>query len=59
MRTAATKGGDGFSVTGQKMWITNGTVDGATTGDAFLVYARTGEGRGEVRGEGGGGARRR
>ena len=23
------------------MWITNGTLDGATTGDVFLVYAKT------------------
>ena len=50
MRTAATKSADGASyvLNGQKMWITNGTADGATTGDAFLVYARTGEGRGQV-----------
>jgi hypothetical protein len=27
------------------MWITNGTVDGKTTGDIFLVYAKTGKGR--------------
>merc|ERR1719221_229010 len=26
------------------MWITNGTLDGETTGDCYLVYARTGEG---------------
>ena len=27
------------------MWITNGTVDGKDTGDAYLVYAKTGAGR--------------
>ena len=30
--------GDGCP--GTKMWITNGTLDGESTGDAFLVYAR-------------------
>jgi len=30
------------------MWITNGTIDGQTTGDAYLVYARTGEGRNDI-----------
>jgi isovaleryl-CoA dehydrogenase len=31
------------------MWITNGTLDGGkTTGDLFLVYARTGTGRTDV-----------
>lgn len=50
MATTASKSADGLSyvLNGQKMWITNGTVDGVTTGDAFLVYARTGEGRGQV-----------
>jgi len=50
MRTTATKSADGstYTINGQKMWITNGTTDGKTTGDAFLVYARTGEGRGQV-----------
>eukprot|EP00604_Paraphysomonas_vestita_P000626 CAMPEP_0174826240 /NCGR_PEP_ID=MMETSP1107-20130205/43719_1 /TAXON_ID=36770 /ORGANISM="Paraphysomonas vestita, Strain GFlagA" /LENGTH=206 /DNA_ID=CAMNT_0016058969 /DNA_START=618 /DNA_END=1235 /DNA_ORIENTATION=- len=27
------------------MWITNGTIDGTDTGDAFLLYAKTGSGR--------------
>lgn len=27
---------------GTKLWITNGTLDGVTTGDVFLVYAKTG-----------------
>jgi len=33
---------------GSKMWITNGTLTGADTGDIFLVYARTGEGRSDI-----------
>ena len=39
MRTTATKSEDGqsYAINGQKMWITNGTTDGKTTGDAFLV----------------------
>ena len=40
MQTTARKDGDGYVINGSKMWITNGTIDGATTGDAFLVYAR-------------------
>ena len=28
-------------INGTKMWITNGTLDGSTTGDVFLVYAKT------------------
>ena len=49
MATRAAQDADGgFTLTGQKMWITNGTVDGTTTGDKFLVYARTGEGRADV-----------
>lgn len=50
MRTTATKSEDGqsYAINGQKMWITNGTTDGKTTGDAFLVYARTGAGRADV-----------
>jgi len=42
MGTRADKQPDGsFVLTGGKMWITNGAVDDATLGDAFLVYART------------------
>jgi len=42
MKTRAAKvEGGGYSLTGSKMWITNGTLDGKTTGDAFLVYANT------------------
>mmetsp|Transcript_55184 Transcript_55184/g.125465 ORF Transcript_55184/g.125465 Transcript_55184/m.125465 type:complete len:155 (-) Transcript_55184:871-1335(-) len=50
MQTTATKSADGKSyvLSGQKMWITNGTTDGVSTGDAFLVYARTGPKRGDV-----------
>ena len=45
MSTKATSKGDSWVINGTKMWITNGTVDGVNTGDAFLVYARTGEKR--------------
>jgi len=47
MSTTATKSADGsyYSLNGAKMWITNGTVDGKTTGDIFLVYAKTSAGR--------------
>lgn len=38
-----------WHLTGQKMWITNGTLDGGkTTGDLFLVYARTGPERSDI-----------
>ncbi|CAM9630035.1 unnamed protein product [Chrysoparadoxa australica] len=44
MRSSATLADDGshYVLNGTKLWITNGTVDGTTTGDAFLVYAKTG-----------------
>ena len=43
MGTRATKLADGsWSLTGAKMWITNGAVSDTELGDAFLVYARTG-----------------
>lgn len=47
MGTTATPSEDGkyFTLSGSKMWITNGTVDGSETGDVFLVYAKTGSGR--------------
>ena len=50
MATRATRAADGASwtLTGTKMWITNGTLDGETTGDCFLVYAKTGERRQDV-----------
>jgi len=44
MSTTARKQADGsYVLNGAKMWITNGTLDGETTGDCYLVYARTGE----------------
>lgn len=42
MKTTATREGDEYVINGAKMWITNGTLDGKETGDAYLVYARTG-----------------
>ena len=38
-------GGHG-ALSGSKMWITNGALNDAETGDAFLVYARSGAGAG-------------
>lgn len=35
----------GWILNGTKMWITNGTLDGKSTGGLFLVYARTGTGK--------------
>lgn len=47
MSTTARRAPGGYVLNGAKMWITNGTLDGETTGDAFLVYAKTGSsGRG-------------
>lgn len=48
MKTTATRQGGDYVLNGAKMWITNGTVDGTSTGDAYLVYARTGEGKGDI-----------
>eukprot|EP00913_Durusdinium_trenchii_P019837 g18646.t1 len=39
MKTTAVKDGDEYVLNGAKMWITNGTVDGVETGDAYLVEA--------------------
>ena len=39
MKTKAVRDGDHYIINGTKQWITNGPY-----GDAFLVYARTGEG---------------
>lgn len=36
-----TADGKHYLLNGAKMWITNGTIDGKSTGDAFLVYAKT------------------
>ena len=38
--------GSSYLLNGSKMWITNGTITGSDTGDVFLVYAKTGKGRG-------------
>ena len=48
MSTTAKKDSDNkhYVINGSKMWITNGTVNGTDTGDAFLLYAKTGSGRG-------------
>jgi isovaleryl-CoA dehydrogenase len=43
MTTNAVKQGDEYVLNGAKMWITNGTLDGKSTGDCYLVYAKTGE----------------
>merc|ERR1719440_1569356 len=46
LTSSAKKQADGsFLLSGNKMWITNGCLDDTTLGDAFLVYARTGEDR--------------
>lgn len=47
-KAVASPDGSSFKIDGAKMWITNGTVDGRTTGDVFLVYARTGLGRQDI-----------
>jgi isovaleryl-CoA dehydrogenase len=49
MKTTAKLSSDGnWILNGQKMWITNGTIDGETTGDVYLVYAKTGEMRTDI-----------
>jgi isovaleryl-CoA dehydrogenase len=48
MKTTATRDGDEYVLNGAKMWITNGTLDGKTTGDAYLVYAKTGAGKSDL-----------
>ena len=45
MRTSARRDGDRYLLTGRKTWITNACVDEKTLGDAFLIYARTEDGR--------------
>jgi isovaleryl-CoA dehydrogenase len=47
MSTVASQSADKsyFTLTGTKMWITNGTLDGTDTGDVFFVYAKTSPGR--------------
>ncbi len=44
MRTRARRDGDAYVIDGTKMFITNGGIDEQTLGDAFVVYAATGEG---------------
>jgi isovaleryl-CoA dehydrogenase len=44
MRTRARRDGDAYVIDGTKMFITNGGIDENTLGDAFVVYATTGEG---------------
>lgn len=48
--TAESKGDDSgeYLINGSKMWITNGTIDGTSTGDCYLVYARTGEDKDDI-----------
>ena len=43
MTTRARRDGDVYVMDGTKTFITNGGVDEKTLGDAFVVYARTGE----------------
>ncbi len=43
MRTRARRDGDAYVLDGTKMFITNGGIDEQTLGDAFVVYAATGE----------------
>lgn len=46
-KAVKTDGGD-YVLNGSKMWITNGCISDTELGDAFLIYARTGEGRTDV-----------
>lgn len=50
MLTTAVPNADGteYTINGTKMWITNGTIDNSDTGDIYLVYAKTGTGRGDL-----------
>jgi len=43
MATTAKRDGDDYLIDGRKTFITNGGIDETTLGDAFVVYARTGE----------------
>ena len=50
MSTRAVEDGDDYILNGTKMWITNGCIDDSgETGDTYLVYARTGEKRADIR----------
>ena len=44
LKTQAVRRGDVYSLTGRKMFITNGALDDSTLGDIFLVYAKTDRG---------------
>ena len=44
LKTQAVRRGDVYSLTGRKMFITNGALDDSTLGDIFLVYAKTDQG---------------
>jgi isovaleryl-CoA dehydrogenase len=49
MKTTAVKKGDKYIINGQKMWITNGTIDeNKTACDMVWVYAKTGEKNGRA-----------
>lgn len=49
MLTSAVKQGDHYVINGQKMWITNGTIDeNGTPADCILLYAKTGEKNGRA-----------
>jgi len=48
MRTNAVRDGEEYVLNGSKMWITNGTLDGESTGDVYLVYAKTGTSQRDV-----------
>ena len=43
MRTRARRDGDAYVIDGVKTFITNGGIDDDTLGDAFVVYAATGD----------------
>ena len=43
MKTRARREGDAYVIDGVKTFITNGGIDDETLGDAFVVYAATGE----------------
>ena len=43
MKTRARRDGDAYVIDGTKTFITNGGIDDTTLGDAFVVYAATGE----------------
>jgi isovaleryl-CoA dehydrogenase len=45
MKTRARRDGDAYVIDGVKTFITNGGIDDETLGDAFVVYAATGDRR--------------